>query len=404
MEYGIRLPAGLSFDADPKSIMQMGEVREVRDLSIFYPDDKSSNFSFMVVANIGAFPTLNVTVQSGRVVSYEIGAREGDKFEGLPLSRGIKRVFAGLQELSFQGELSAIGKISLPFEFVEIETISDKCLYKIKWMDGENYRPLISELFSDQDLPDGFAYPEPFLSTYRCGLINIEQWRILNGSLLRRAGHDVAQMFPGKMYVPFARLLETNTVACWENSTGLVKVIDLSLGTTVEPVGEFPSFAEWLRYAFDELVKYGRCVQFVGSIDPGESFINDVKERGLLLSDFKYPPEFLRVVELGLVDFDPTKILLGDHQRSMQADLGEKYPNRPYLALASRDDREEAACWDCRTGSIVVIDPFAPEGQEKSYEVSSFYDWLLPVVDEYIYFLVEDDRLQEVLKRKREEN
>lgn len=64
---------------------------------------------------------------------------------------------------------------------------------------------------------------------------------------------------------------------------------------------------------------------------------------------FAYPPEFLRVVELGLTDLEPWWIIDGDLLRSGMRLLASAYPTRRLVLFAKRQDNDDVACWDLDT-------------------------------------------------------
>lgn len=62
--------------------------------------------------------------------------------------------------------------------------------------------------------------------------------------------------------------------------------------------------------------------------------------------DYTYPPEFVRVVEFGLLDLEPWKVLLGEWLRSSYSGLRKRYPDHRYIPFAGRQDNDDIACWD----------------------------------------------------------
>jgi hypothetical protein len=69
-----------------------------------------------------------------------------------------------------------------------------------------------------------------------------------------------------------------------------------------------------------------------------------------LLEGFTYPPEFVRGVELGLIDLEPWHVLEGGQLRERFRGLAERYPARTLVPFACRQDNDDVACWDLRIG------------------------------------------------------
>lgn len=102
---------------------------------------------------------------------------------------------------------------------------------------------------------------------------------------------------------------------------------------------------------------------------------------------FNYPHEFLRVVEQGLLDFDPWIILQHQQLRTRFVGLRERYPNRSLVPFARREDNDDVACWDKnKPGIIVVIHDFSSPGYESKEEFNCFWDWLRSALEATIAF------------------
>jgi len=107
-----------------------------------------------------------------------------------------------------------------------------------------------------------------------------------------------------------------------------------------------------------------------------------------LPDDFVYPPEFIRIVELGLTDLEPWKVLDGDHLRTRFRGLVERYPARVLVPFARRQDNDDVACWDpaAKPGQVVVVHDFADPGWENGAVFPGFYDWLRQAIEDLIDF------------------
>lgn len=102
--------------------------------------------------------------------------------------------------------------------------------------------------------------------------------------------------------------------------------------------------------------------------------------------DFDYPPEFIRVVELGLTQLEPWWIVEGDLLRDRHQGLKSRYPSRSLVPFAIRQDRDDVACFDVESNKVVVIHDFADPGWEKRAEFDGFNDWLKQAVADLIEF------------------
>jgi hypothetical protein len=108
-----------------------------------------------------------------------------------------------------------------------------------------------------------------------------------------------------------------------------------------------------------------------------------------LPEEFRYPHQFLRAVERGLVDLEPWWMLDGDLLRTRQAGLRTRYPNRTFVPFAWRQDNDDVACFDADTGTVVIVHDFAAPGWEQLVEFDDFYGWLRQAIDDFVAFDVE---------------
>ena len=103
-----------------------------------------------------------------------------------------------------------------------------------------------------------------------------------------------------------------------------------------------------------------------------------------LPAGFDYPPEFIRVVELGLTDLEPWWIFDGDLLRDRALGLRERYPARQLVPFARRQDNDDVACWDLGHGDVVVIHDFASPGWEQRRVYLDFNAWLRQAIEDLI--------------------
>ncbi|RPF22248.1 hypothetical protein [Myceligenerans xiligouense] len=106
-----------------------------------------------------------------------------------------------------------------------------------------------------------------------------------------------------------------------------------------------------------------------------------------LPSGFTYLRQFVRVVELGIVDLEPWRILGGDRLARRAAGLRNRYRERVLVPFAERIDNDDIACWDLdRDGQVVVVHDFASPGWEHVAAFADFYDWLRQAVEDLIEY------------------
>lgn len=102
---------------------------------------------------------------------------------------------------------------------------------------------------------------------------------------------------------------------------------------------------------------------------------------------FEYPPQFIRVVELGLTDLEPWRVLEGEELALLLDGLGKRYPTRRLVPFARRIDDDDVACWDAdRAGKVSIIHDFASPGWEQQAEYDDFYAWLRQAVEDLIEY------------------
>ncbi|WP_432944816.1 hypothetical protein ACQPXM_03905 [Kribbella sp. CA-253562] len=102
---------------------------------------------------------------------------------------------------------------------------------------------------------------------------------------------------------------------------------------------------------------------------------------------FEYPPQFIRVVELGLTDLEPWRIIEGEELALLLDGLGKRYPRRTLVPFARRIDDDDVACWDIdRSSRVSIIHDFASPGWEQQAEFDDFYTWLRQAVEDLIEY------------------
>lgn len=99
---------------------------------------------------------------------------------------------------------------------------------------------------------------------------------------------------------------------------------------------------------------------------------------------FEYPAEFIRVVELGLIDLEPWWIFDGDQLWSRAEGLRSRYPDRRLVPFARRQDNDDVACWDLAEGDVAIVHDFASPGWERRARFPDFYAWLRQAIEDLI--------------------
>lgn len=120
--------------------------------------------------------------------------------------------------------------------------------------------------------------------------------------------------------------------------------------------------------------------------DRTETDVADLLSIADLPDGFDYPPEFVRVVELGLTDLEPWWIFDGDLLRRRMAGLRERYPDRNLVPFASRQDNDDVACWDLDASDVSIVHDMAEPGWEQRGRFSDFNAWFRRAIEDLIEF------------------
>jgi len=112
-------------------------------------------------------------------------------------------------------------------------------------------------LLSREALPKGFAYPREFLRVIELGLTNLEPWHLLDGDLLVQRYGGMANRYPNRRLVPFARRQDNDDVACWDadQPKQVLIIHDLAESDWAQRK-VFDGFYAWLRQAVDDLIEF----------------------------------------------------------------------------------------------------------------------------------------------------
>lgn len=112
---------------------------------------------------------------------------------------------------------------------------------------------MTSKLLTIDELPAWFSYPAEFVDALDSGLFDIGPWQILNGDWLRVRYEGLKKRFPDRGFVPFARRLDGDDIACWESASfPEVRVIHDFCAPGWEDRDNYLSFKTWLEAAQEE--------------------------------------------------------------------------------------------------------------------------------------------------------
>jgi hypothetical protein len=72
------------------------------------------------------------------------------------------------------------------------------------------------ELLKEDERPDWFNYPQPFLRVVERNLVLIDPWWIFDGHFAAEKMNGLKDRYPTRNLVPFAKNQGNDDVACWE--------------------------------------------------------------------------------------------------------------------------------------------------------------------------------------------
>lgn len=113
------------------------------------------------------------------------------------------------------------------------------------------------DLLTEKERPQGFSYPRQFNRLIERGLTDLEPWYFLEGKLLRDTMVGLAERYPDRKLVPFARRQDNDDVACWQvGASGEVFVIHDFASPGWEQRGQFAGFYDWVRRAVEDFIEF----------------------------------------------------------------------------------------------------------------------------------------------------
>jgi len=111
-------------------------------------------------------------------------------------------------------------------------------------------------LLDPAELPTGFSYPHGLLRLVELHLFELEPWWILTGDRLRSLNQGMAERYPQRRLLAFAKRQDNDDTACWDLDTGKVAIVHDYASPGWEARGEFPDFNSWLHSAIDDLIEF----------------------------------------------------------------------------------------------------------------------------------------------------
>lgn len=111
--------------------------------------------------------------------------------------------------------------------------------------------------------------------------------------------------------------------------------------------------------------------------------------QNILPPGFKYPSEYLWLINRRLVFLNPWILFFGEGSELIRySGLRKRYPNRTLVPFARRLSNDDVACWENDDNQrVVVVNDFESSGWEDSGEVyPNFWAWFKAAVDEMIEY------------------
>lgn len=115
---------------------------------------------------------------------------------------------------------------------------------------------MVHQLLNQKDVPSWFSYPDEFVRIVNQGLLDFSPWIVLQGALLKERFYGLADKYPNRNLVPFARREDNDDVACWEKNEVKVVVIHDFSSEGFECKEYYDSFWDWLRSALEATIEY----------------------------------------------------------------------------------------------------------------------------------------------------
>jgi len=101
------------------------------------------------------------------------------------------------------------------------------------------------------------------------------------------------------------------------------------------------------------------------------------------LQNFRFPPPYLKVVELGMVNLEKWFLLSNELVERRFYGLKKRYKHRNLIPFAGRFDSDDIACFEIGQGErVFIIHDYADEGWERRQEFETFWNWFISAIKE----------------------
>lgn len=111
------------------------------------------------------------------------------------------------------------------------------------------------ELYDASDLYEGFEYPAGLKKVVELGLVDLDWWWILEAAFASSYTRNMAERYPDRKLVPFAKRGDCDDVACFEiGKPDKVEIIHDFASPGWEQREEYEDFWSWFEAAVIEMV------------------------------------------------------------------------------------------------------------------------------------------------------
>ncbi len=120
-------------------------------------------------------------------------------------------------------------------------------------------------LLPDDELPKGFSYPGALHRLVDRQLLHFEPWWIFDASLVRDRMRGLAQRYPGRRLIPFAKREDNDDLACFDqDSPGSVLVLHDFASDAWKRRRVYEDFYAWLRQAVEDMIEFDQLEEDYG--------------------------------------------------------------------------------------------------------------------------------------------
>lgn len=113
--------------------------------------------------------------------------------------------------------------------------------------------------------------------------------------------------------------------------------------------------------------------------------VEGLKEFEKTLQNFEFPSSYLKVVALGMMDFENWFLLSDDLVKNRHNSMKQRYKNRNLVPFAKRGDCDDVACFEIGQGErVFIVHDYADEGWERRQEFDDFWAWFISAIKELI--------------------